>query len=1372
MATYTNLENKIKENIVVDYVSRATGQQVKLFNKYNELCGIFHGDIVAGDLQVASGRLSNVTIIGGEIINSTLKTPAGSNVDFTEIGNKLDAISSNIDKLNTTTIPNIMSGYQSADIELSTFIIESTSGLTELSGDVGNIISSINLLKNDIDEKLSNINIDILEEITDRESLSTEIDKKIDEITLSISQKIDDKIFEESQIRYVADEKLETALNTEILDRISTDNYISVELENRSLGHRHYSIENKLDKNTTPIKLTEFATNILTAGMFVKSGIVYNMTDADTAIAIIKSYDIENHSVTIKTVSNLSEKYRSMITPSQEYTITTNGTKLASGYTIKLNWDNDNINTCEIEIYPTYSEYYALYWIDNEQNPIQVGRLVEAYAIDGTIISGYLTIDSSCSEFQQFNIQAREISEDNPITNIQGFPNNKIKYIGNNNFVFEAGLEYYKVVYTNSLPQEGFAKIYKKDFIKDDSGINQIGIYVDNYDNLNILNRDNNFTVNITDNINISAEFFENNKCIIDLYEENKLYNYLIVESDNTENNIGRIIMSEYNVKLSDNFTSNISVEFNIEDLNGYTFVLEYTNVNDIWKCITSINDNPIIITYYKNSNKISYNLNKQPDTTLQTGEYTVDTTDNLYSDDSIHKKSSEMILIFSDDDSNEPAKTYNVTSTFISNPVDNIKLNMSTNDANKFKFEIPSKNDDNISREFILVIKPETSDENIKNVELEFVGEKDENLIYFNDKKFKVEVPVNKYTTLKLQEINFGKFIVLDLNQNSQEFRINELFDDVATLNTNLNNEISRSTATDIALEQAIADETARAETAEAKLSSDLDAEIARSAGVEKELIKAINDEIDRATKAESDLKTEITNESERSKDIDERLKQAIVDEQSRAETAESELDKKITAETERATEAEKANSDAIAAEKSRAEGIEAELDSKITTETTRATEAEAELRSDLDAEIARAETAEKANSDAIAAEKERAEGVEAEIKADIQNIQNKIAGGICYKGQVYLTSSEMTVDNVTYVINNIKDIFALKDNPSDNTYEQLKTKYGWQRPDNTYTTETLLNNGWMYYVNITNDEKNLRFTLFDDDNNTIEIDKGDYIVINISNSDTIKISDLKISNLNIIDAEDSDVVRLKDLDAEIARAKTAEQANADAIAAETERATEAESELDSKIATETARAETAESELDKKITDEIARAKDAEQANADAIATETARATEAETKLRSDLDAEEERAKAVESGLDKKITDEIDRAKDAEQANADAIVAETTRAEGIEAELRSDLDAEIARAKTAEQANADAIVAETTRATEAESDLTQKISKYDNTFTDKDINNDTDGHIKSNNLILTDINSIDTINHNHDRYYMTFKYGTMVLVKLEDNK
>lgn len=181
--------------------------------------------------------------------------------------------------------------------------------------------------------------------------------------------------------------------------------------------------------------------------MIVKSGIVFNSEEPDTTVAILKSYDIENHTITIKTVSNLPERYRNMLSPGQEYNITNSGIELPSGYTISLSWLNDNINECEISIRPTYEEYYALYWIDEEDNPRSIGKIVETESIEGVIVNGYITIDSNCSEFQQFKVTGARISA-NEVVTIPGFPNNKIIYQGENKFVFEAGIEYYKVVYT------------------------------------------------------------------------------------------------------------------------------------------------------------------------------------------------------------------------------------------------------------------------------------------------------------------------------------------------------------------------------------------------------------------------------------------------------------------------------------------------------------------------------------------------------------------------------------------------------------------------------------------------------------------------------------------------------------------------------------------------------------------------------------------------------------------------------------------------------------------------------------------------------------------------------------------------------------
>lgn len=101
------------------------------------------------------------------------------------------------------------------------------------------------------------------------------------------------------------------------------------------------------------------------------------------------------------------------------------------------------------------------------------------------------------------------------------------------------------------------------------------------------MTRDNNFTANIENNNNVSAEIINNTACIIDLFEENKLYAYSIIETDTPENSLGRVFMTEYNVKLSDDFTSDINIEFTLGDLAGQIFCLSYTNYDNIWECNT-----------------------------------------------------------------------------------------------------------------------------------------------------------------------------------------------------------------------------------------------------------------------------------------------------------------------------------------------------------------------------------------------------------------------------------------------------------------------------------------------------------------------------------------------------------------------------------------------------------------------------------------------------------------------------------------------------------------------------------------------------------------------------------------------------------------
>ena len=59
----------------------------------------------------------------------------------------------------------------------------------------------------------------------------------------------------------------------------------------------------------------------------------------------------------------------------------------------------------------------------------------------------------------------------------------------------------------------------------------------------------------------------------------------------------------------------------------------------------------------------------------------------------------------------------------------------------------------------------------------------------------------------------------------------------------------------------------------------------------------------------------------------------------------------------------------------------------------------------------------------------------------------------------------------------------------------------------------------------------------------------------------------------------------------------------------------------------------------------------------------------------------------------------------------------------------------------------------------------LSSELSDYHNTLSGIDRESDTTHDVKSDNLILTDVNLYGGADHSHNQYYMTFISGTVVL-------
>ena len=87
MSTYTDLHNKIKETINVDYHTRITPQNVKLLNPKNEYLGFFNGKAA-----VNSGLIENVTLKDSILDNVKFK----NGLVLDELNGKLTEMSNNL----------------------------------------------------------------------------------------------------------------------------------------------------------------------------------------------------------------------------------------------------------------------------------------------------------------------------------------------------------------------------------------------------------------------------------------------------------------------------------------------------------------------------------------------------------------------------------------------------------------------------------------------------------------------------------------------------------------------------------------------------------------------------------------------------------------------------------------------------------------------------------------------------------------------------------------------------------------------------------------------------------------------------------------------------------------------------------------------------------------------------------------------------------------------------------------------------------------------------------------------------------------------------------------------------------------------------
>lgn len=155
------------------------------------------------------------------------------------------------------------------------------------------------------------------------------------------------------------------------------------------------------------------------------------------------------------------------------------------------------------------------------------------------------------------------------------------------------------------------------------------------------------------------------------------------------------------------------------------------------------------------------------------------------------------------------------------------------------------------------------------------------------------------------------------------------------STLQTAINNEVTRATNAENALQTSINNEVTRATNAESTLQTAISNEVTRATNAENVLQTAIGNEATRATSEEQRIEAKLDQEIERSTAEDERLDEKINAEKNERVSADTELRNNIHNEIIRATNAENTLSTNLAVETQRSRDKDVELDNSLAAET-----------------------------------------------------------------------------------------------------------------------------------------------------------------------------------------------------------------------------------------------------------------------------------------------------------------------------------------------------------------------------------------------------------------------------------------------------
>ena len=810
MSTYTDLHNKLKETINVDYRSRNTNQEVHLKNEKNEYWGSFTCKMDVEIATISKAQLSDITLNGDISVNGRF-IGGGLSVDVNKIMDTISDLSTQLYQDNEEThdygdiiqhnkhLSELDDKAVALDKKIDDLKLSSTGDLSAVSADIisqvsavsVDIISQVSTVSTSLssqDDKLSGA---IIDEMNDRKDNDTLIRLALDGESNTrklADQEISGLVMSVDAQSKLRDLQLETTLEEHAKGNAQQFKDLETEMLSTVARDKHYAILDSEEMfKSYPYELQDFAVNVLNTT--VKDGIV--ITDASIPVASVVRGEMTEagESTYVVTFYDSLEDANLLqaVWPGSQFILVDGVARPThkNDYTISY-----STTTNEIRLIANSKPYLELHHaLDNHL----IGKIKNflSSSEDATIISGSLYVDagrdSALSVFNKFTDRIFNDTTSSLITD----ETEEIQFNRNEKqFIFRKGVYDKHYCSIKDASEQGivFGRIYEGDVIDESSQLKSIKVAIDGQE---VLLSAPTFCTDYKTELSDYALCCNVESHIFEKREKHAHYQYGYWDNGESPERRGHVVLTAENRYLMPLDFQEISVTIEnteLTSLAGRTFTLnqvdpESFSLNPLWK--TTIHEIEHDLDLELLFNGYVVQLLGTIEGQQCNFKWKVEINDvSIANADAYSKLVNKSSYV--DWDSYPEVVPGCIASYEVNYQIpsrredfDNVICQVSSDGLSSVDFIVPTKPaGSDISREFILAVNVASLN---PTVGLNVNGSSiyDPVKVQFNGND-KIEISSNTTMLLQFNEISGHSFIVTDLENNFEHDKINDIYRDL----------------------------------------------------------------------------------------------------------------------------------------------------------------------------------------------------------------------------------------------------------------------------------------------------------------------------------------------------------------------------------------------------------------------------------------------------------------------------------------------------------------------------------------------------------------------------------------------------------------